>query len=110
MFLYGQEATGQAAPGGGFGMLIMMGLMFVIMYFLIIMPAKKKQKQHQSMVDSLGVGKRVITSGGMYGTVTRVLEDRFEIEIGKDTRVQVTKPSIQGVIDPQDGDAKDAKK
>ncbi len=107
MFLFGQDPTGGAATGaggaggGGMTMLIMMGVMFAIMYFLIIMPARKKQKQHQQIVNTLESGKRVMTSGGIYGTITRVMEDRFEIEVDKNTRIQVSKPSIQAIIDPQ---------
>ena len=76
-------------------------IIFVIFYFLIIMPARKKQKQHQNMIAALKGGERVITSGGIYGTVTRVMEDRIEIEVSKNTTIQVTKPSIAAVIDPQ---------
>lgn len=76
-------------------------IIFVIFYFLIIMPARKKQKQHQKMLDALKGGERIITSGGIYGTVARVLGDRIEIKIDKNTTIQVTKPSIAAVIDLQ---------
>jgi preprotein translocase subunit YajC len=107
MYLYGQAAGGgQTGAGGMLGMLFPFILIFVIFYFVLIMPAKKKQKQHQAMLLSLKGGERVITSGGIYGTVTRVLEDRFEIEVDKNTRLQVTKSSIAGVIEPAGGEQK----
>ena len=74
-------------------------VIFVIFYLLIIMPARKKQKQHQGMVNSLKGGERVITSGGVYGTVTRVLDDRFEIQVDSNTRIQVAKGSISAVLE-----------
>ena len=105
---------GQAAGGGGsgaqapslIGALLPFILIFVIFYFIIIMPARKKQKQHQSLISSLQGGERVITSGGIYGTVTRVLEDRFEIEVDKGTKLQIAKGSISVVIQPDAGQQK----
>jgi preprotein translocase subunit YajC len=105
---------GQAAGGGGggaqapslIGALFPFILIFVIFYFIIIMPARKKQKQHQSLVSSLQGGERVITTGGIYGTVTRVLEDRFEIEVDKGTKLQIAKGSISNVIQPDSGQQK----
>ncbi|MCP4215661.1 MAG: preprotein translocase subunit YajC [bacterium] len=76
-------------------------LIFVIMYFLIIMPARKKQKQHQNLVNTLKVGDKVITGGGIYGTVSRTMEDRIELEVDKNTRLQVTRQSVQVVVNPQ---------
>ncbi|MCP4152254.1 MAG: preprotein translocase subunit YajC, partial [bacterium] len=47
-------------------------------------------------------GERVVTSGGIFGTVRRVMEDRIEVEVDKNTTLQVTKQSIQAVINPQE--------
>ncbi len=102
MFLFGQEAGGAAGAAGSNPIMAFIPfiLIFVIFYFVIIMPAKKKQKQHQGMVGALQGGERVITNGGIYGTVSRVLEDRIEIEVDKNVKLQVTKPSISAVIAP----------
>jgi preprotein translocase subunit YajC len=110
MYLYGLAAGG----GGGqapqspslIGALFPFILIFVIFYFIIIMPARKKQKHHQSLVSGLQGGERVVTSGGIYGTVTRVLEDRFEIEVDKGTKLQIAKGSVSGVIQPDSGKQK----
>ena len=74
-------------------------VIFAIFYLLIIMPARKKQKQHQNMINALKGGERVITSGGIYGTVNRVMDDRFEIQVDANTRIQITKGSISGIVD-----------
>ncbi|HUU06249.1 MAG TPA: preprotein translocase subunit YajC [Patescibacteria group bacterium] len=74
-------------------------IIFVIFYLLIIMPARKKQKQHQNMIHSLKGGERIITAGGIYGTVTRVMDDRFEIQVDGNTKVQITKSSISSVLE-----------
>jgi len=75
-------------------------VIFAIFYLLIILPARKKQKQHQSLIASLKGGERVITAGGVYGTVSRVMDDRFEIQVDTNTRIQIAKSSISGVVDP----------
>jgi preprotein translocase subunit YajC len=74
-------------------------VIFVIFYMLIILPARKKQKQHQNMIQSLKGGERIITAGGMYGTVNRVMDDRFEIQVDGNTRVQIAKGSISTVLE-----------
>jgi len=74
-------------------------VIFVIFYLLIIMPARKKQKQHQNMITSLKGGERIITAGGIYGTVSRVMDDRFEIQVDGNTRLQITKSSISAVLE-----------
>lgn len=98
MFLYGQT-TGGTPQGSGFSMLIMMAVIFLIFFFLIIRPQRKKQKQHQVMVQSLKGGERIITAGGIFGTVDRVMDDRVEIKVDKNTRLQVLKSSISTVLD-----------
>jgi preprotein translocase subunit YajC len=74
-------------------------VIFGIFYLLIIMPARKKQKQHQSMINSLKGGERIITAGGIYGTVSRIMDDRFEIQVDGNTRLQITKSSISTVLE-----------
>jgi preprotein translocase subunit YajC len=98
MYLYGQTAGG-SAQGNMLIQLIPFVVIFAIFYLLIIMPARKKQKQHQSMINSLKGGERVITSGGIYGTINRVMDDRFEIQVDGNTRIQVTKGSISAVLE-----------
>ena len=74
-------------------------VIFVIFYLLIILPARKKQKQHQSMISSLKGGERIITAGGIYGTVTRVMDDRFVIQVDGNTKIEITKGSISTVLE-----------
>lgn len=99
MFLYGQQAGGSPQGGGGFSMIIMMAVIFAIFFFLIIRPQRKKQKEHQTMVQALKGGERVITAGGIFGTIDRVMEDRVEIKVDKNTRMQILKSSISQIVD-----------
>jgi preprotein translocase subunit YajC len=88
------------------GALIPFVIIFAIFYLLIILPARKKQKQHQSLVGALRGGERVITAGGVFGTVTRVMDDRIEIQVDTNTKLQVTKGSVSAVVDQTGGEKK----
>ena len=73
-------------------------LIFVIMYFLILRPQQKRAKQHQEMVKNLRRGDNVITSGGLVGKVTKVVDDdQVEIEIADGVRVRQVKSMIADV-------------
>jgi len=83
--------------GSGFAQFIPLILIFVIFYFFLIRPQQKKVKEHRVMVQSLKRGDEVITSGGIIGTVDRVLEDdRIELNISDGVKVQIIKNTIQG--------------
>lgn len=98
MYLYGQTAGGAGQPSM-LSALLPFIIIFVIFYFLIIMPARRKQKKHQDLIGALKGGERVITAGGIYGTVTRVMDDRIEVEVDKNTKLQIAKSSVSGIID-----------
>ena len=98
----------QAAPGGGgsgLGGFLPILIMFAAMYFLLIAPQRKKQKQHQKMVSELTSGADVVTSGGIYGTITNVKDDRFVLRIAEGTKIEITKNSIASVISTDDSTA-----
>lgn len=81
---------------GAMSMPIMMLLMFGVFYLLIIRPQAKKQKEHQEMLSKLGKGERVITRGGIIGTITGVQgEDVVVLEIQEKVRVQVPRAYIE---------------
>jgi preprotein translocase subunit YajC len=77
--------------------LVPFALVFVIFYLLIIMPQRKKQKKHMEMVDNLKPGSRIITTGGIYGTVMGVQKDKVELKISANVKIDITKSAI-GVI------------
>ncbi len=73
-------------------------VIFAAMYFLIIAPQRKKQKQHQQMITELKSGTEIVTSGGIYGTITNVKDDRFVLKIAENTKIEISKASIGSVI------------
>lgn len=81
---------------GALSPLIMMGLMFVVFYFLLIRPQVKKQKEHQDMLSKLGKGEQVVTRGGIIGTITGTQgNDVVVLEIQEKVRVRVPRAYIE---------------
>ena len=84
----------------GIGQFIPLILIFVIFYFFLIRPQQKKAKDHKSMVENLKRGDKVIASGGIVGTVIKILDnDKVEIEISENVNVVLIKSTgIQGLL------------
>ena len=84
----------------GIGQFIPLILIFVIFYFFLIRPQQKKVKEHKIMVANLKRGDKVVTSGGIVGTVERVMEnDKAEIQISENVNVEIVKSTgIQGLL------------
>ena len=84
----------------GIGQFIPLILIFVIFYFFLIRPQQKKVKDHKAMVENLKRGDKVVTSGGIIGTVERVMEnDKIEVEITENVKVELIKTTgIQGLL------------
>ena len=83
-----------AQQGGGWSMWIMLALIFVVMWFFMIRPQKKQQKELQNFRDSLKKGDKVVTIGGIYGTVTEVKEDSVLIEVDNNVKIRVSKQAL----------------
>jgi preprotein translocase subunit YajC len=75
-------------------------LVFVIFYLLIIMPQRKKQKRHMEMVDNLRSGDRIITTGGIHGTIMGVQKDRIELKIAANVKIEITKSAVGVILAP----------
>ena len=88
----------------GIGQFIPLILIFVIFYFFLIRPQQKKVKDHKKMVESLKRGDQIVTSGGILGTVERVMDnDRAEVIIGDDTKVEIVRSTgVHGLLKSQE--------
>ena len=84
----------------GIGQFIPLILIFVIFYFFLIRPQQKKVKEHKLMVESLKRGDKVVTSGGIVGTIERVIDnEKVEVLISDDVKVEVIRPTgIQSLV------------
>ena len=99
----------QAAQGdGGMGMILMLVAMFAIMYFFMIRPQQKKQKEIQKFRNSIERGQEVVTAGGLYGTVRDIddVKNVLIIEVANGVRVRVDRNSVFGSATSTDNYAK----
>ena len=88
----------------GIGQFIPLILIFVIFYFFLIRPQQKKVKEHKAMVESLKKGDKVVTSGGITGTISRVIDnDKVEVDIAENVTVEVIRGTgIQSLMNSQE--------
>ena len=88
----------------GIGQFIPLILIFVIFYFFLIRPQQKKVKDHKLMVDNLKRGDKVITSGGIVGTIERIIDgDKVEVLISDNVKVEIVKGTgIQALVNTQE--------
>lgn len=94
----GQSGAGQpASQGGGLMGLMPLILIFIIFYFLLIRPQQKKTKAQQEMINALKAGDRVVTSGGIYGRLTKVEDAAVILEVADKVRIKVSRQAISGL-------------
>ena len=88
----------------GIGQFIPLILIFVIFYFFLIRPQQKKVKEHKAMVENLKKGDKVVTSGGITGTISRVIDnDKVEVEIADNVTVEIVRGTgIQSLMNSQE--------
>ena len=89
----------QAAPaaqpqGGGWSMWIMLALIFVVMWFFMIRPQRKQQKELENFRNSLQKGDKIVTIGGIHGTISEVKDDYVLVEVDKDVKIRVSKQAL----------------
>ena len=84
--------------------LIIMVLMLGVMYVLMIRPQRQRQAQQQTMISDAGVGDDVLTTGGIYGTITHAEGDDIVVEIANDVTVHMTRRGIAAVLPPEEED------
>ena len=90
--------------GSGIGQFIPLILIFVIFYFFLIRPQQKKVKDHKLMVDNLKRGDKVVTSGGIVGTIERIIDgEKAEVLISDNVKVEIVKSTgIQALVNSQE--------
>ena len=93
-----QTAAPAAAPGGMLSTLLFPVILIAIMYFLMIRPQMKRQKEHRAMLDKLAKGDEVITNGGIAGTVVGIGENFFTVEVASGVQLKLQRGAITSVL------------
>ena len=97
-----QNAYAQGATqGGGFSPILIMVAFIALMYFMMIRPQQKRQKEHAALVSALSVGDEILTSGGILGIVTGISDHYAIVKIADNTEIKIQKSSVASVV-PKD--------
>jgi preprotein translocase subunit YajC len=101
----------QESSGGGGGAIIQLGILLLIpfaMYFFMIRPQRRRMREQQELQRSIEVGDEVVTTSGVYGTITGEDGDsRFWLEIDDDVQIRIARAAISGKVDPDEVDSID---
>lgn len=81
--------------------LMLPAMLFAIFYFLLIRPAKQKQKQHQQMIQELKAGDKVVTTGGIHGTVVGIADQIVQVRIADQVKIEISKQAVAAVRTPE---------
>lgn len=98
---FAQTAAPAAAQGGflaSIGSMLPLILMFVVLYFIMIRPQMKRQKEHKAMIDALAKGDEVVIAGGVLGRVAKLGDTYVHVEVAQGVELQVQRPSILQVL------------
>jgi len=100
VFAMGTQPGGGGGGQGGSQFLSFLPiiLIFVVFYFLLIRPQQKRAKEHRMLLQNLKVGDNILTSGGIYGRITGIKDDKVTVEISDKVRVKVNRGHIAGVV------------
>jgi len=99
-YAMGQQAGAEGGAAGGFTAFIPLILMFVIFYFLLIRPQQKKAKEHRNMVNNLKKGDRIITSGGIHGTISSLDDTTISLEVADKVKFKLSRANVAGIMKP----------
>jgi preprotein translocase subunit YajC len=94
--------TGAAGGVGQWGILIVMPLIILVFYFLVMRPQNKKQKEAKKMLESIRKGDRVVTIGGLRGTVVTVKDDVVVLKVDDNTKLEYSKSAVATVLKRED--------
>ncbi|TDU81763.1 preprotein translocase subunit YajC [Prosthecobacter fusiformis] len=85
------------AAGGGMNTLVMMGLMFVMMYFILIRPQRMRQKELEKLINGVKVGDHVVLNGGEHGIITSVKEKTIMVKVADNVKIEYERSSIASI-------------
>ena len=83
-------------------------VLLALVWFMLIRPQRRRQQEAQRLLESIGVGKEIVTAGGLYGTVRAIEDDEVRVEIADDVEVRVAKRAVAGVVSEDENDPEEA--
>jgi len=95
---HAQSQAPAAPPNAGLMQFVMLAGLFAIMYFMLIRPQRKRQKEHQALLEALGKGDEVVMTSGMVGKVTEVGDLYVTVDVGQDLNLKFQKAAVHAVL------------
>jgi preprotein translocase subunit YajC len=83
-------------------------VLLALVWIMLIRPQRRRQQEAQRLVESIAVGKEIVTAGGLYGTVTAIEDDEVRVEIADGVEVRVAKRAVAGVVSEDENDPEEA--
>jgi len=105
--LLAQDAPAGQKSGGIMQLLVPMALMMVIAYVILIRPQRRKQREHEDRVKRVKAGDRIITNGGIHGTIAAVKDGTFMMKIADNVKLEIEKSNIMRILSPDEVEAAD---
>ena len=96
-----QSAPAPSSPVGGIGSFVPFIFIFIIMYFVMIRPQKKRQEQQQKLIASIKTGDRVVTSAGIHGLISNVKDTTVIVKVADNVKIEMEKSAITTVLKPE---------
>src|SRR5256885_16414689 len=93
-----QQGTPSPGPAGGIGFFVPFIFIFIIMYFLLFRPQKKRQQEQQRVIAALKTGDRVVTNGGIHGLIANVKETTVMLKVADNVKIELEKSAITNVL------------
>src|SRR5881397_3933143 len=97
------QSPAPSTPGGGIGFFVPFIFIFIIMYFVMIRPQKKRQEQQQKLIASVKTGDRVVTSSGIHGLISNVKETTVIVKVADNVKIEMEKSAITTVLKSAEG-------
>ena len=94
-------APAPAQPGGGIGFFVPFIFIFIIMYFVLFRPQKKRQMEQQRLISSLKTGDRVVTNAGIHGLIANVKETTVIVKVADNVKIEMEKSAVTNVLRPE---------
>lgn len=92
----------QAQQPGGFAQPLVILAIFAIFYLIVFLPARRRQKKLQEMIDSLKSGDKVITTGGIYGTIVGFRSDRIQLRVAENVKIEMSRNAVAALQKPEE--------
>ena len=104
------QAGGQGGQAGGIAGFLPLIILFAIFYFLLIRPQQKKAKEQREMIANLKKGNRIITSGGIYGTIQSIDDTTIGLEVADKVKIKIVRGNVAGLVSDVQGSKKEDQK